>query len=153
MINSYIEPKQAAWLKQLNSGNHEANVIKVISWVKRNPKTTLYNMYRVFDRIMPSQTLSPALVGAIDFGFIKSVGSAKLGMSDDLNDYSMWVYVEDEKERLELAIARHKKKYIAWAKRGIVEFGEFLDPHVLAFLKTNIGYKEKKKKGFCKLEN
>ena len=119
-----MNTKLKALLKQIESGKMETDVAKILSYVITNRYTS---RPLIADGLnMKLQTVVGRVSDLLDMGILEA-------FSNEGDEYEILQYQADPLRQAKNAVDRKKKKFERWKKRGINEFGDFLDLSQLEF--------------------
>ena len=113
--------KIEAYIDQLESGNFNSNIFRVMKFIKQNPNTDIYLMEQRLGMLM--RTLTPVIDKLMDNGVVDIVGQRVINRST----CSIFVFIEDKYKREKLAQNRKCEKLVAWAKRGMKDFSDCIN--------------------------
>jgi len=102
------------YLEQLHRGNLENFRIGILDYIKRNGRKSTEELRN--ELIYPHQTLTGSLSVLTDFGLIKVVDTIQKEKEGRKSTFSVYEFVFNEFEQLELQEARHLEKAKNWLK-------------------------------------
>lgn len=140
------------WIDQVESGNVKHNTAKVLKYVKEKTghffTRDLFNEGQIIgvtiteiksDLRLLHPTATSCITNLSDAGLIKEVGQARETYTrndkERTTTYTLYTYVYDRKERIELSRQRAFNKFTDWLDRGIKEFSQYLTDEDLENLK------------------
>lgn len=132
-ITEGLKAKVKNWLRLIESGDLKNNTVKVLSFVMQNPHTDIDSIRKELK--MPHQTATSRISELMDAGLVKEQGQrVKAGLN-----YSVLVFISDEREQQLISYTRAKEKYIQWMKQGLASHGEFIGRSLKRKLRDQLG--------------
>ena len=128
MSTTKSEAKIDSWVEQVESGNLQTNQSYILNYIIKHPNTTIYDIRN--NLAIAHQTATAIVSMLMDEGVLRFNGKIKMREvnSDSGDTYSMLVYVADKNERKAVKKRRNEEKFIAWAKKGVNNFRDFISP-------------------------
>jgi len=121
------------YIENLNSGFIKSKTLKVLNYVKQNPKCTIYQMR--MRMAISHQTLTSAISNLMDVGLIEINGQTKLGIPE--KHYSTFIFQSDESKILYNINKREFEKIKLWIAKGLdFDISEDLKCQLELYLKT-----------------
>lgn len=121
------------YIENLNSGFIKSKTLKVLNYVKINPKCTIYEMRMKMN--ISHQTLTSAISNLMDLGLIEINGQTKLGIPE--KHYSLFVFQSNESKILYNIHQREYEKIKLWIARGFdFDISDDLKKQLVVYLKT-----------------
>lgn len=108
-----------ALLRQIESGKLKTDAARILQYIIENKYTSRPLISDALD--MKLQTVVARVSDLLDLGIIEVVPT------DQETDYEILTHVPDTIRQMDNAFERRKAKFNAWKKRGMKEFGDFLD--------------------------
>lgn len=114
--------KLESWIKNLQNGNIKTKSLKILQFIKDNPKCSLETIRN--ETGFPHQSVTGIISNFMDEGIVKFVGKVE----NKNGIYSLHEYVTDMAEMYSLKEQRNKEKMYNWAKYGLDRFYSLLTP-------------------------
>jgi len=128
MSETESKAKLESWIKNLQNGNIKTKGLKVLKFIKDNPKCSLETIRN--ETGFPHQSVTGSISNFMDEGIVKFVGK----IENQNGIYSLFEYVSDMAEMYALKEQRKKEKMFHWAKYGLDRFYSLLSPETQNFL-------------------
>lgn len=129
-----MKAKVKTWLRNVENGNINGKTEKVLSYIK-NHSVNEPNTYELRINLnMAHQTLTSIVSQLQDEGLVKAIDQIEIKG----NWYTVYQFVEDQRERDFFIQYREKEKVMTWLKQGIVRFGEHCTPPFQKVLENNL---------------
>lgn len=126
-----MKPRVKALLKQINSGQLQTDMARILSHIKMHPFTTLPEVKRKL--ALSHQTASARISDLLDMGLIEEKGEKK----NNIGTYTYFKFQPNISIQLLNAETRRKEKYKHWVKKGLTKFNDFINPELRKELLSN----------------
>jgi DNA-binding MarR family transcriptional regulator len=118
------------YLEQLNNGNLERTAVAILDYIYRRGKKSTDELRN--ELIYPHQTLTACLSSLSDFGLINVVETITSETNGRKSTFSVYEFVSNEFEQLELQEERHLIKAKNWLK-GYDKFKDVLKVSLIQY--------------------
>lgn len=115
-----------ALMNQIDSGQMKTDAARVLNYIINNGMTSRPMIGDALN--MPEKTVSARVSGLLDMGVIVVLDPETYNeLPIEKPEYEILAYVKEPLAQVKNAYNRKKAKFNAWKKRGLNEFGEFLN--------------------------
>lgn len=123
-----------ALLMQIQTGKIETDKAKILNYIKNNPSSSRIDITAGLN--MHEYTVGARISDLEDMGLI--VCLAKNTKEQRGSKQSTYIFVHDEVDRIVLAEARHRAKYIKWVNKGMNEFCKYMPNDLIEELQSEL---------------
>jgi len=126
-----MKAKVETWIANIDNGNIKSNTEIILNCVFENKNVNIY-----FMRIrlgISHQSLTSIMSTLQDYGIVKVTDKIEIKN----NQYSVFSYVENLKERNYLAADREREKVLNWLKQGFIKYDKYFSPAVSEMVNSN----------------
>lgn len=132
-----IETSIKSLMKQIESGKLKSDKAKILNYAYRGP----FTMVDVMDELHYTHpTASGRIADLLDLGLLRPMGTRYIGHKD--SEYNLYTLVTDKDTQRRLQRERKREKYNQWKKRGMMQFGDFLEEDGISLTVTSKEYKQ-----------
>ena len=118
------------YLEQLYTGDLDNNIVSILDYIHKEGRKNTHELRS--ELVYPHQTLTSGLSNLMDLGLIKVVDTISIVLNERNRTYSVYEYVHEEAEQINLENKRTLEKAKAWLK-GYEKYGKILKVSLIEY--------------------